>query len=420
MLYHIISTIRKCLLVLTVYLIFNGWEIFSESKSELLYMYANLTTFSIWVIFLMGAVFFSPIGRIFCALCPIGEVNYFFSKIGLKKKINLDFSWLQGISLIFIFILVIVFHISRHPHYTALLIFIALISAIILGLLFNGNSFCLILCPANAFLKFYTRFSFLKINCSENAIIKTPCMVFINPCNHKRGQCHLCLRCFHKSEGIQLKFSSPFDNNQQSLSNSECFVFSILFGLTFMAFIRVVREFREWFVYPPYLISEILNLNEAYLIYAIILTGVIIYPIVFILLISALKSIFLKKPFVEIIKTTTEHLILPTLSVHFILAFIKINSRLGFLTLIFKDPVGKETVTLFQLSKIDIPPDIIPIQFSKYLILLIPIIALFAFFHYLKTTVINKKAFIIHFLPVFIFTLFIETCIIMWLFRGFL
>jgi hypothetical protein len=420
MLYPIISTIRKFILALTIYLIFNGWGIFAVSKSELLYMYANLTTFSLWVIFLMGAVILSPIGRIFCTLCPIGEVNYIFSKIGLKKKSNFNLSWLQGVSLIVIFVLVIVFHISRHPHYTALLILITLIVAVIFGLLFNGNSFCLLLCPANAFLKFYTRYSFLDINCSKKAMIKTPCMVFINPCNHKRGQCHLCLRCFHKSEGIGFKFSNSFDNNQQSLSNSDFFVFSVLFGLTFMAFIRVVREFREWYVYPPYLICEFLNLNETYLIYLIILTGVLIYPFVFILLISIFKKIFLKNPFIEIIKSTTEDLILPTFSIHLILAFIKINSRIGFLPFIFKDPQGREMISLYQLGKIDIPPDLIPIQFSKYLILLIPIMALFASFHYLKKKFINKKIFIIHLLPIFIFTLFIEICIIIWLFRGFL
>lgn len=419
MLFRIISIIRKIILFFTIFLIYNGFKIISSTRDEMLYMYANMTTFTFWVIFLMGAIFLAPVGRVFCALCPVGEINYLFSKIGKKIKFKLNVSFLQGISMLIIFILVINFHISKHPHYTSLLILITFILAGITGLLFRGNFFCINICPANGFLKFYSKFSFLKIVCDKNTKTGSECMVFLNPCNHHRENCHLCLRCFDKSESLKIGIRKP-EITEYTYSKQDFSTFSILFGLTLMAFIRVVREIRETFVYPPYMLSQFLNIDEKYLIYLVILFGVLIYPVCLMLFIGFIKKIFLKGDLKKTIDDTITQLILPLFSIHFIISFIKLNARLGFIPYIFSDPSGKDTVLLYTLKKISIPNDIIPISLSRYIIFFIPVFFLMGWYLlFLKGKKIAKREFI-NLLTVLLFFTFIEYCIIMWLFKSFL
>lgn len=419
MFYHIISIIRKIVLIFTIFLIYNGLKIFSFNQNDAIFMYANLTTFTFWVIFLMGAILLALLGRIFCAICPVGETNYIFSQFGKKIVLKRNFSFLQGIVMLVIFILVINFHLSKHPGYTALLIAITLIISSILGLLFRGNTFCLNICPANVFLKFYTKFSFLRIVCDRNARIGSSCMVFLNPCNHQRENCHLCLRCFEKSEGLKIKLKKP-EVSINRYSTQDFFNFSILLGLTFMAFIRVIREIRELFVYPPYIISQLLNIDEEYLIFLVIFFGVVIYPLCTLIFIGLIKRIFIKDTIKNIMNETIVQLILPLFSIHFILSFIKFNSRLGFIPYLLNDPSGIDTLMLYQLKKISIPNDIIPISISRYLILFFPIIFFFIwlclYFKGKKTDV--KDTISIFFVVLFFFV--IETCVIMWLFREFI
>ncbi|MCX7770627.1 MAG: 4Fe-4S binding protein [Proteobacteria bacterium] len=417
MLYRITSIIRKFVLIFTIFLIYNGLNIYAKDQNEILYMYANMTNFSFWLIFLMGSILLSPIGRVFCAICPVGEVNFLTSRWGLKKRIYFNLSFLQGIAMLLLFLLVITLHISRHPHYTSLLISTVLMTALILGLLFRGNIFCLHLCPANGFLKFYSKFSFLKIICNGDVKVGSPCMVFLNPCNHQRENCHICLRCFENSEGLKVSFKKP-ETNFTPLSINDFFIFSILFGLTIMAFIRVVRNIREIFVYPPYIFSQILNIDEKYIIYLVVFFGVIIYPIIFILLVSFLKKVFIKDSLKNIISETITYLILPLFSVHLILALIKLNARLGFLPYVINDPSGKDTIMLYQMKKIGIPYDLIPIDIMKYIILFLPLITLFcAYFIFFKGKNYSIRDFI-NMILIIIFFIFIEICILMWLFKG--
>lgn len=417
-LFRIISIIRKIVLILTIFLIFNGFQINPLTQNDALYMYANLTTFTFWIVFLMGSILLAPVGRIFCALCPVGEINYLSSRFGKKFTLKKNFGFLQGISMLIIFILVINFHISKYPYYTSLLIITALLFAGILGILFKGNTFCLNICPANGFLKFYSKFSILKIVCSKNAKISNPCMVFLNPCNHQREHCHLCFRCFEKSEGLKIKISIPEINNVHSLSMQDFFNFSILLGLTSMAFIRVIREVREAFVYPPFIISQTFNIDEKYLIFLVVFFGVVTYPLCILIIISLFKRIFIKDRIKNILSETIIQFILPLFSIHFILSLVKLNARLGFIPFLLNDVSGKDTVMLYQLKKISIPNDIIPISFAKYLIILTPIIFFIFWYNlYIKGKQISLRN-VINALSVILFFLFIEACIFMWLFRG--
>ncbi|MCX7991031.1 MAG: hypothetical protein N2999_03200 [Proteobacteria bacterium] len=410
-LYHIVSIIRKLLILFSLFLVFNGWGIYSGEGAYALFMYSNLTNFSFWVIFLMGSVLLIPLGRFFCALCPVGEINYLMSKIGLNKKINLKFSILQAFTLLLVFLLVITFNISRHPHLTTILIICAFSLSAVMGLIFNGNSFCLLLCPASAFLKFYGLFSSVKLSSEGDCNVKNQCPVLLNPCDIKKEDCHLCLRCFKDSKGLKLSLTNPLKGvSLPDFNRADFFIFSVLTGLTFMAFIRVVRDVREIFVYIPYKITEILSLSHKLILPLTTFFGVFIYPLAFFILSAFLIKIFDRQSFGKYIS----YFIFSTLSVHMILALVKINSRIKFLPYAVLDPSGKDVVTLRLAYNFDIPGDIIPIEYFRIILFILPV-----FFYSAGMVKIFKEK-----LPVtiplgllftFIF-FFIEYIIIKWLF----
>ncbi len=417
LLYHIVSIIRKALLFFTFFLIINGLGIYSEDGARALFMYSNLTSFSFWVLFLMGSILLIFIGRVFCAICPIGEFNYLFSKIGLKRKLNINLNLFQSVILFIIFFLVISFNMSRHPHYTSLIIIGAVLAAIIFGLIFKGNSFCMTICPANAFLRFYGIFSALKVTCKSKDFSFSECPVFLNPCDVKKKDCHLCLRCFKNSEGLTLKLENPFKNiTLPQFSFNDLICFSILSGISFMAFIRVVREIREIFVFIPVKINEFLDLPGSFILSKTIFFGVFVYPTLFFFLTAFILKLFAGRPFMQILNKYTPFFIFSTFSVHLILAMVKINSRLSFLPYALFEPSGKDVVALRMSYSFDIPGDIIPINYLRVILLIVPIIFYLAGFY--KILREEKKIA----LPLFlIFTslfVFIEKIIIMWLFRG--
>lgn len=411
LLYLIVSIIRKIVLFLSIFLIFNGWGVYSGEGAYALYMYSNLTTFSFWLLFLMGSVLLAIFGRVFCAICPVGEINYLMSKIGLKKPVKIKFSFLQGLSLLFVFLMVIIFNISRHPHYTSLLILSALLFGGLMGLFYSGNSFCLILCPANAFLRFYGIFSSIRIEAKNNCNIKNECPVFLNPCNVKKESCHLCLRCFKEAEGLKISLINPFKNFSLPYFNkSDLFIFSVLSGLTFMAFIRVVREVREVFVYIPYKITELFALSSKLILPLTTFFGVFVYPLMFFLLTLFLIKIFDKNSSVKYLS----YFIFSTYSVHMILALVKVNSRIKFLPYALMDPTGKDVVSLRLAYNFDIPGDVIPIFYFRFILLAIPIV-----FYIIGLNKISKASKNIGIIISIIFTLvlsFIQYIIFKWLF----
>ncbi len=412
--------IRIFVIVLTIFLIYNGFGVYTKTKETSLLMYSNLTPLLFWVVFMMGAIIISPLGRFFCTICPAGEINYLFSKSGLNKPLNLSFSFLQGLSLIAVFILVIVFHFSRQPHLTSLLVLFVLILAAVMGLIFKGNSFCLLICPANAFLRFYSRLSVFKTFC-KNGAKPSSCMVFLNPCNINKEQCHLCFRCFKNAEGLTIhRDKTPFENLLKDFKTEEIFIFTVLSGLTIMAFIRVVSEAREMFVYPPYLLSLYLHLDEKYLLLIVTFFGVFVYPALF-YTIFVLPFKFIKKAsFLNLAKTYLPLFIPQILSVHMILAVTKLNARLGFLPYAILEPSGKDMVQLFSLGKLEIPADLISVAYIKYLILFIPLAALILSFYMIKGHLKIFAEKMIAGLNLALFFLFTEYCVIKWLFRGLL
>jgi len=418
LLYRTAFTIRILVLCLTLYLVYNGWGVYSGTNETSLLMYANLTCTGFWLLFMMGSILVSPFGRFFCALCPVGETNHLFSKIGLKRYINVKLDFLQGFSLILVFILVIVFHFSKHPHLTSLLILSVITVAAIMGLLCKGNSFCLLLCPANAYLRFYSRLSFFKISCKDKSTV-SPCMVMLNPCNVKKEQCHLCFRCFKDAEGVSISFDKkPLKNLALPFSNVEIFIFSVLSGLTVMAFIRVVAPVRELFVFPPYLIAQYFGLGEEHIIFLLVLFGVFLYPAICYLAFLVLMRIFAKNSMLELAKSFLPFFIPLILSIHLILALAKMNARIGFLPFALTDPSGRDMVKLYLSSKIDIPSDLISIAYFKYILLILPIVAFFLTIYLIKNyvkTLSEKTALII---IQSTFFLFIEYCVVSWLFKG--
>ncbi|MDO9510583.1 MAG: 4Fe-4S binding protein [Bacteroidales bacterium] len=119
---------------------------------------ANLLVWSYWwPLIILSAIVF---GRIWCMVCPAELITSFFSKNGLRLRRP---QWLLSgwaISIFYLIILIIglnIFAIHRNPAYMAAYLSAIMLSAIIIGFLFEKNTFCAYVCPVGYLLGVYAR-----------------------------------------------------------------------------------------------------------------------------------------------------------------------------------------------------------------------------------------------------------------------
>ena len=123
-------------------------------------MYANFTTFNLWVLWMMGMVVVALLlGRSWCTVCPVGWLNGVLSRFGLRREMP---SWLNSfvpvtLVLVLLQLLVYFFSVHRYPDYTAVFLTWMVLLALVAGLVFRRRSFCLLLCPAGAVFSLYAR-----------------------------------------------------------------------------------------------------------------------------------------------------------------------------------------------------------------------------------------------------------------------
>jgi len=106
------------------------------------------------------AIFF---GRIWCMVCPVEVITTFFAKIGLKHKRP---KWLLSGWAITIFYIIILFvgiqgfAIHRNPFFMAIYLLIIVGVSIVIGSIYEKNTFCRYVCPVGYLLGLYSRLSF--------------------------------------------------------------------------------------------------------------------------------------------------------------------------------------------------------------------------------------------------------------------
>jgi polyferredoxin len=167
----------------------------------------NLIVWSYWwpgIILL--AIFF---GRIWCMVCPVEIITTFFARIGLKRKRP---HWLLSGWAITIFYIIILlvgiqgFSIHRNPFFMSIYLLVIVGVSIIVGAVYEKNTFCRYVCPVGYLLGLYSRFSFIGWRV-KNTNVCDSCKD--KSCIHKKYQYNL----NYKSCGVDLYPANITDNS---------------------------------------------------------------------------------------------------------------------------------------------------------------------------------------------------------------
>ena len=121
----------------------------------------NLIVWSYWwPAIVILAIFF---GRIWCMVCPVELITTFFAKIGLKRKRP---AWLLSGWAITVFYILILFvgiqgfAIHRNPFFMAIYLLAIVGVSVIIGSIYEKNTFCRYVCPVGYLLGMYSKLSF--------------------------------------------------------------------------------------------------------------------------------------------------------------------------------------------------------------------------------------------------------------------
>jgi polyferredoxin len=167
----------------------------------------NLIVWSYWwPAIIIGAIFF---GRIWCMVCPVELITTFFAKIGFKRKRPI---WLLSGWVITVFYILILFvgiqgfAIHRNPFFMAIYLLSIVGVSIIIGSIYEKNTFCHYVCPVGYLLGLYSRLSFVGWRVKDKNICDS-CKD--KSCIHNKHQYNL----NYKSCGVDLYPANITDNS---------------------------------------------------------------------------------------------------------------------------------------------------------------------------------------------------------------
>ena len=134
----------------------------------------NLIVWSVWwpAIVLMSIFF----GRIWCMVCPVEIITSFFAKIGFKLKRP---KWILSGWAITIFYIIILFvgiqqfAIHRNPFFMSMYLLSIVLVSVIIGLIYEKNTFCRYFCPVGYMLGLYSKLSFFGWRVKNTDVCKT-------------------------------------------------------------------------------------------------------------------------------------------------------------------------------------------------------------------------------------------------------
>ncbi len=175
----------------------------------------NLIVWSYWwPAIIILAIFF---GRIWCMICPVEVITTFFAKIGLKRK---QPAWLLSGWAITIFYIVILFvgiqgfAIHRNPFFMSFYLLVIVGVSILIGSIYEKNSFCRYVCPVGYLLGLYSRLSFFGWRVKDKNVCDS-CKD--KSCIHKKYQYNL----NYKSCGVDL-YPASIDDNADCILCAGC------------------------------------------------------------------------------------------------------------------------------------------------------------------------------------------------------
>ena len=132
---------------------------------------ANLIVWSYWwPLVILSAI---PLGRVWCAVCPMELITSLAAKVGLKRKppAFLRSGWVMtGFYILILFIGIHTLAIHRVPFRMAIYLLVLFGAAIAFGLLFSRNTFCAHVCPVGPLLGLYARLAPLGWGVTDRSI----------------------------------------------------------------------------------------------------------------------------------------------------------------------------------------------------------------------------------------------------------
>ena len=399
----------------------------------------NLIVWSYWwPLIIATAIIF---GRYWCSVCPMELITSLFGKIGLRKKPGriLKSGWI--ITLFYALILIIGIHtlaIHRIPHRMAIYMLILLLSAIMVGFVWEKRTFCTYVCPIGHLLGLYSLLSFNKLGVKNTNICKScknkdcisknnhykfnarSCTSELYPPTIKNNKdCILCGQCYKSCTHSNIiitkrRYATDLLTNVK-LKWSEMGFFMIVSGFI------VYEILSEWSVSknllmatPNYLNNSLgLSGNIAGTVKAItlfiLLPSIIYFTLIFI------KKIWAKESF----KNGFNQLVLALLpiaaSMHLLKAILKTTSRIPYWQFAITDIVGIDSAENIMKNKELLRNDFLSNFINptiNIIAIILPILGLILSFNIIKkqvhtnnkSRIISKAAAVIY-TVLFIFTL---------------
>lgn len=421
--------LRLAALVVVVVMAAYGWHQHAipgvATKDPL--MYTNLANYLFWVVWIMGVVFVALLfGRAWCTVCPVGWLNGLFTRIGLKLPLPRALQNFIPVTLTLVALQLAVYllAIHRYPDYTAVLIAVVLLAAVLCGLLFRKRAFCTLLCPAGAVFGLYARVAPFQLRvkdpdicsgCDSQSCISGapvwkklaagPAVLYWQSCRadcpadlvpaqiEDSAACSLCLHCAQNCDHDNILLGRrPWlaDLGPGFLSPSETFFFLVLLGMLTANFAKVYVTLREAIFWLPKQAAVMLGWQASGYYVLAALWVALGLPLLLMLpgyLLQRLGRVSLATD--DAGPGTPQRSAIPEgpgfwgslgrlalpfipliLAAHVVLAVVKLNAKGPFLPFVIDDPTGVQSYLAMNVMRtVATPGVLIPLDTLKWIVL---------------------------------------------------
>ncbi|NJC87596.1 MAG: 4Fe-4S binding protein [Desulfuromonas sp.] len=383
-------------------------------------MYTNFANYFFWVLWMMGVVFVAALfGRAWCTVCPLGWLNGLVSRCGLRRELP---GWLRGflpVTLVLVALQLAVYLLALHrfPDYTAILLVWMILLAVLLGLVFQRRSFCLLLCPAGTVFGLYARLAPLELRVKDAAVCSgcaaKPCIataplvkraalgsqavqwrarpegcpVALVPAEIRdNAACTLCLNCVRSCCNDNIRISARrfgADLARHGLGAGESLFFLVLLGLLTANFAKVHVTLREAIFWLPERIAQLLGWGAGGFYPLAVLWVALLFPLL-LLLPGTITWLVAQVKVTEggesgapgerlrlgpVLGRQAMVLLPLVMTAHVVLALVKFNAKLGYLPLVLQDPSGvKSYLALSVMRTLPAPGVLISLDLLKWLL----------------------------------------------------
>ncbi|TLM67241.1 MAG: hypothetical protein FDZ69_04955 [Deltaproteobacteria bacterium] len=385
-------------------------------------MYSNFATYLFWVLWIMGVVFVAALcGRGWCTVCPLGWLNGRVSRFGLRRELPV---WLRGfvpVTVVLLLLQLAVYFLALHrfPDYTAGLLVLMLVLAVLLGLLFQRRSFCLLLCPAGTVFGLYARLAPVELRVKDTAVCADcaakPCIatapvamratlggltarwrarpegcpVALVPAEiTDSSACTLCLNCVRTccNDNIRLglrRFGA--DLAPAGLGAGESLFFLVLLGLLTANFAKVHVALREKIFWLPEQAAQLFGWGAGGFYPLAVAWVALLFPLLLLapgmlawlaaqVRVSEAGRAGADEPaarlrLLPVLGRQAMALLPLVMTAHIVLALVKFNAKLGYLPLVLQDPGGVKSYLALNVTRtLPAPGVLLSLDLLKWLI----------------------------------------------------